>query len=230
MHPYKTITQTLLVLSILNPVLAAPTPRAGQLPAEESAPLQDPAPSSGSPPSSTTDGQVHEITEASTFAHPSSEAGGSAPEITEEASTSAHPLSAAGGSAPEITEEASTSVHRWLSWLAAGGAESEESSPAHPLTPITEEPSPTHTLASTVTKEGSTAEPHAAVTHDTLDTEPKQLKFFEKPLNQKLGVAALSLTAIAASVTGLVELLKHSPESTRREYKETSSDWSMYQK
>jgi hypothetical protein len=135
MHPYKTITQTLLVLSILNPVFAAPIPRhAYSLRTEGSAPLQDPAPSSGSPPLSATDGQVHQIREAST------------------------------------------------------------------LSPTTEESSSTHTLSSTVTAEGSTTEPHTAVTHDMLATQPRAVQGYLEPNLKVFGGFVLSMAALVALV------------------------------
>ena len=46
---------------------------------------------------------------------------------------------------------------------------------------------------------GPTTEPHTAVTHVTPDTQPKQLKFYEKPVVQKNGVGALILTYVAAA-------------------------------
>lgn len=150
MHPYKTITQTLLVFCIVNPVLAAPIPRgADTLPSERSVPLQDPAPSNGSPPLSATDGRV--------------------PEITEEAPTSPHPLS-----------------------------------------------SDAHVSDSTV--DGPTSKPHAAVVHDTLDTQHKQLEFSEKLTGKRIGTGLLGLAATATVLTGLVELWKHSSEFLRREH------------
>ena len=90
MHLYKTITQILLILSIPNLVFAARIPiiprEIGKVPGGTViTPLQDLAPSSGSPPSyegigktSATD-EVPATTDASTFAHPLSAPNGAAP-------------------------------------------------------------------------------------------------------------------------------------------------------
>jgi hypothetical protein len=90
MHLYKTITQILLILSIPNLVFAAPIPiiprEIGTVPGGTViTPLQDSAPSSGSPPSSEGIGktsatdEVPATTDASTFAHPLSAPNGAAP-------------------------------------------------------------------------------------------------------------------------------------------------------
>jgi hypothetical protein len=90
MHLYKTITQILLILSIPNLMFAAPIPiiprEIGTVPGGTViTPLQDSAPSSGSPPSSEGIGktsatdEVPASTDASTFAHPLSAPNGAAP-------------------------------------------------------------------------------------------------------------------------------------------------------
>jgi hypothetical protein len=158
MHQYKTIVQTLLVLSILNLVYAAPavpqevrdtgndvvvvaedvttgSDRRRDVPlAPDGSPPQDSEPSSGPAPSphlSATDGQVPVPVHDSTA----------------EASTSAHPLSVADGPAPVPVSntEASTSSHQ---------------------------PVPVHDS----TAEGSTSPHYTVVTYDMLDKDPPSKK------------------------------------------------------
>ena len=94
MHQYKIIAQTLLVLSILNLVLAAPVPR-DTIPGGTT-PSQDPSPSSDGSPPLNLEGSAPSRGSPSS-SHLSATDGVPVYDST----TSARPLSAAAGPAPE---------------------------------------------------------------------------------------------------------------------------------
>lgn len=223
MHQYKTIAQTLLVLSILNLVFAAPvvprevrdrdndvvaedgttvserrraTPLGGTTPSQYPSSSSDGSPPHGSFPlggSAPLQGSVP----SSESAHLSA-TDGHVPEsdsITE-ASTSAHPLSATDGqvSVHDSTGEASTSAHPLP---AADGAAPEPNS-------IMEASSTSshHSVTDVPmpvpdsTVEGSTTKHYTAI---TLDMVGKDKKFYQKATVQKIA----GLTLIAGVSVGI---------------------------
>ena len=222
MPQYKTIAQTLLVLSILNLVFAAPvvprevrdrdndvvaedgttvserrraTPLGGTTPSQYSSSSSDGSPRHDSFP---LEGSVplQGSVPSSESAHLSA-TDGHVPESNSitEASTSAHPLSATDGqvSVHDSTGEASTSAHPLP---AADGAAPEPNSIPEASTSshhsVTDVPTPVPDS----TAEGSTTKHYTAI---TLDMVGKDKKFYQKATVQKIA----GLTLIAGVSVGI---------------------------
>ena len=213
MHQYKTIAQTLLVLSILNLVFAAPIPRDTLL--GGSAPSQDPSPSSdGSPPHNSLplEGSAPSSGSSPLSDLPATDAELPVYDSTIEAPTSARPLSAAGGPTPE--SYSITPGSNSPSYSSATDREPPVLDSIVDASTSSRPSSATDSLVSTpdLTGEGSTTTPDTPVTK----TKTKFLGL-SMPTERQIMKYGTDLTELAVLIPNIVYLIEWEKKKQRKQ-------------